>query len=169
MPTLPPGVYQYGRSITWTGVFLGTLISLGLILVGVYLLSQPRPRTMSVIATVGQGSNCITSGTNYTCALNLTYTINGTTYTNQLNTTSSTPYTPGSTIPVTVNATNPQVIVTTTPSRWYLTVGWIFLILGIIILLISWLSLLVVRTTNFYVVSGQPVTNTPTQAGLIAP
>lgn len=144
------GAAAYGRGVSWVGAFLASLIGLVLIGIAIFILVQRTP-TLTVTATVQPNSNCNfnPSSQNYSCSLNISYTVNGTTYSNQWTTTTTTNYQPGNTIPITINANNPQLIATPPPS-WQTWLPWLFIIIGVVIIIIGWVSVYLASKSKLY-------------------
>lgn len=150
--SLYSGAAEYGRAVSWIGAFLGTLIALVFIGIGIYLLTRHQPELLKVTATIQPNSSCTFNSSNqkYSCSLNLNYVVNGTTYTNQSITTTTINYQPGDTIPITVNAANPQLIASSSPVRW---IGLILLLIGLFVLIVSWVGVWLARHSKFYAAS----------------
>jgi hypothetical protein len=146
------GAAEYGRAVSWIGAFLGTMIALVFIGLGVFLATRSQNKLLKITATIQPNSQCTfnSSNQNYACTLNLAYVVNGTSYTNQWVTTTSVNYQPGTTIPITVSAVNPQLITSPSPIRW---IGWVLIGIGIFVLIISWVGVWTASHSKFYAAS----------------
>jgi len=137
-----------GKTYATIQIFIGIFICIILCLCGLY--NEFLPVTTAItnakilkitnnnglcdrnIAASTNAENVKSESITYNCNLQVTYTVNNQTYTNNISLQNSTPYTVGQTIQLSYNLNDPNII--TSPQPDNKTMGSISIIIGILIL-----------------------------------
>jgi TM2 domain-containing membrane protein YozV len=143
---------SYGRFVAWIGVILGTLVSIALIIVAIWLMTKKEKHNAEVVAVVEE-AKCQQvssgSGKSYSsrpeCLVQFKYNITDIPYKSTINTTDKY-YFAGSKIPIRYDPTNPIDVTTMLKHK---TIGIILLCIGIVLLIVSWLTWYITRRFKF--------------------
>jgi hypothetical protein len=126
-----------GRFRAWIGLIAACVIGFILFIAGIAKLFSGKTK-QSVSGTIKTVS-CTLTNTMYECNAMITYMVNGNGYNTNVVLTSKTPYTPGQTLSIYVNPSDPNdVSAIPDISGWYFIMGAFFIILiGYAILWVS--------------------------------
>jgi glucose uptake protein GlcU len=119
-------------------IIVGYIIAIIFLIVGIYMIYMKKSQNKETTATISH-AQCVQvqsgSTTAYNCLLSLNYSANGTQYQTTIKTENGPNYTPGQTINIVYQESNPTSIqIKTTKSR---NVGLIFVCIAIIIFIAS--------------------------------
>lgn len=140
------GVSKLGEASSWLSAIIGTLIALGLIGGGIYLIYRSHEYDLSVECVVQNDSSCSTTTTtinNQTqtseiCSTELVYSINGKKYSTTVN--NSIKYDKGDKVQMWYQKKDPSSPTTLSKTATS-TTGWICLGVGVFILVAVWIEL----------------------------
>lgn len=152
------GAADFGRIRAIFGVIFGTLIGLGLIIGGFYAIAHKTKLSastsgISVDANNNKipipmcSSNTKDNITTYNCNFRLQYTVNKIKHYYTVNTNSNTNYSENTNVTIYYDPSNPNNASLTNDD--YHTTGYVLIGFGILLLLISWISLWVVLHYKF--------------------
>lgn len=158
------GAATYGRIKTTITMIIGTIIAIVLIFVGFRMRSKPDQFSEHVTTTIVT-PNCTNSiqivnnrsSNVINCALDIKYTIAGKEYTNKLGTNGKY-YSPGQTIDVRYDPSNPMMITTAPTNK---TIGNIIIGVALLIILFAVVSWYIAQKSKFgaSLVAGNDVVN----------
>jgi hypothetical protein len=150
------GAASFGKVWAIIGAVMSTLIGIGMIIIGITILvhKDRNPHTTAtVIACPKPDNNCCDAWTDannvrqYSCVLQVKYNVNGKDYTKVINTTGTTQYNVGSTVPISYDPNNPQDVKTSFPPPHWL--GWVLIVLALIVIFGSWVWVWLTRKYKF--------------------
>ena len=137
------------------GAVVSTILAIILIAIAIYLFTRKNNMTATTTATITNSvcnSTVNAKSSQINCQLSLSYTVGGQNYTTNLNT-SGTNYVKGQTIQVQYDPSNPHNV--QIPSIGGKSLGIILLIIGVVILALSWGYFYLVRKNkSFAAVTG---------------
>lgn len=138
------GTATFGKIRAIIGVIFGTIIGIIMIIIGIYMISKKNKYTEKIKGKVTNYPDCNKhtdkNTTSYECNVNVSYIIDGKTYNlKDKHTDTYIKYTKNKQIDVYYNPKNPSdgSLASDDERRF----GWIVLVIGIFVLLGSWISL----------------------------
>lgn len=154
MDNIAKGAQSFGRTYTMVGTVIATIISIILLIVAFYKLTNKERETGETLAkikvatcnshVVGNGNNM---KMNFLCNLGIAYTVTGIEYKGNLTSDSDRTYQIDENIEVQYDPLDPNIVRLKTLSNK--TIGYILLVIAIIILIISWGWFYFVRHNDF--------------------
>lgn len=141
--TLASGAAEYALVRAYIFLIIAVILAVVFTIISIYIFRKKKVYTQKVNATINTSvCNQVNSASNksfqWSCNMNLTYSVNGTSYQKDIIKTSNTKYSSGSTIDLYYDSTNPQNSSTSKDSN---TLGYILLPIGLGLVFISYLSL----------------------------
>ena len=121
------------------GAFVGTIISIILIIISVMMLLNKSKRTAETTATISKSTCTHTydgNNLNYICQMAITYIVDGKNYNANINSESATQYSTNETIQVQYDPNNPQDVNLKELSSSTLAI--ILIVVAIVIILFGW-------------------------------
>ena len=142
------GAASFGRGMAIFGAVMSTLIGIGMVIGGIYILLH-KDKSKHVLATVvgcsidgASGKDCCTSFVDYNgfrqydCNLRLNYTVNGKEYNNPLYISSQRGYVSGDFLKISYDEKNPNSIKADVGYPYFL--GWVLIGLAVLVIAGSW-------------------------------
>lgn len=150
------GAATYGRINAIIGSIFGTIIGVLMILGGIGLIKRKTKRDKTVKATITNDTDCYghseNNNTTWNCNLSLAYNIDGKDYTTSISSSSSIKYEKGNTVTLYYNPDNVSEIDLVSDNTHI--IGWVVLVIGIFLLISTWVWLYIVYKSKFAAASG---------------
>lgn len=150
------GAAAYGRINAIIGVIFGTIIGILMILGGIGLIKRKTNRTKTIKATITNDPGCSghseNNNTIWDCNLSLSYNIDGKDYTTSISSSSSTKYDKGNTVTLYYNPDNVSDVDLVSDNTH--VIGWVILVIGIFLLISTWVWLYIVYKSKFAAAAG---------------
>jgi hypothetical protein len=147
------GSAEFGKFMALIGAIIGTVISIGLIIGGIFIIIYAK-KLRSVEGSILADSKCTSTAPDKngnittTCVAPVKYTIDGTLYddSNKKVSSGNITYKLGNSVTVWYNPTNPSEPILNPVTS---AIGWVLIVIGIVIIFFYWLWVFITRKYKF--------------------